>query len=497
MSADAGHSGRRLLRNGAVLLVAQVAVTPLAVGVNALMARKLGPSEFGLLYLAGTFVAFAMLFVEWGQGAVLTARAAQQRARAGELLGSSLMFRAAAWLLVSGLMIAVARYVGRDAGFVTILALCALGALFGTLSVACQDVFRGFERFDFAAGSFVVYQYAAALAVVPVLLLGGRLRHVLAAQVTCAIAGCVVVLLALRPLGVPRLSVRSLALRELLAEGTPFLGFGLALVLQPNLDALFMAQWASPAAIGWHAAAKKLIGVLVAPAGAIVGALYPALCRLHAGDPAEYARTARSAFVITGLIATPLALGCALYPELGVLIFSRESFRPAEDNLRVLSLFVFLVYFSMPLGSCLASSGRTRVWSVTQIGCVVISAALCPALIPHFQAHGGNGGLGVCIATVVSEVVMVAIALRLVPKGVLDRSVARRLALGLLSGGAMAATAGGLRWLTPFAAAPLALAAYALCLHWTGGIEPEEERLAFAFIRRKLLRRADRIPTPV
>jgi O-antigen/teichoic acid export membrane protein len=477
---------RLVLRNTALLLVAQAVVTPLSIAVNAITARVLGPSEFGTLFLAISFVTFGMLFVEWGQGNVLTARAAQNRAQAGELLGSSLLFRGVAALAVLGSLLLVARYLGHDARFSRIVALCALISLLGTLAAAGQDVIRGFERVDFAAGSYVAFQYFIAAISLPVLWLGGRLVQLLLAQAFCALVGVIAVLIALRPLGVPALAVRRGALRELIAEGTPFLAFSLALVLQPSLDALLLARWASPEAIGWHAAAKRLAGVLVAPAGAIVGGLYPTLCRLYPSDRVQYTATARAAFLTTTLFVVPIALCCALFPDVGVMIFSRHAFGPAEDNLRVLSLFVFLTYFSMPLGTCLVSAGLTRAWTAVQLACVAISAALSALLIPWFQAHGGNGGLGVCVSTVVAEVAVLSAALWLVPKGVIDGALGKRMALALLAGAAMALAARLLAPLTSFVAAPISLVVYAACLHFTGGVAPHEEQQILAYVRRRL-----------
>ncbi|HEY6558874.1 MAG TPA: flippase [Polyangiaceae bacterium] len=485
-SSSPAHNQRLVLRNTAFLVLAQAIVTPLSVLLNALMGRYLGPAEFGELYLASTFVGFGFLFVEWGQGAVLTGRVATERSRAGELLGSSLLFRTGAALLVAAALALLAFALGYPTSFLTVLLLATLGSLFGTLTLAGQDILRGYERTDFAAASYVAYQLLITAVVVPLLWLGARLKHVLIAQAVCAALGLVVTLAALGRFGVPKLRVQKGTVRELVRRGTPFLGFGIALALQPNVDAVFLSKLASEEAIGWHAAARKLIGVLVYPAGALIGALYPTLCRLYAEDRAEYARTARGAFVTTTLLVVPIALCCGLFPDVGVRIFSRESFAPAEDNLRVLSVFLFLVYFSMPLGTCLTAAGRERAWAVLQLGCVAISLALDPLFVSYFQARHGNGGLGVCIAAVISEVLMLSGALYLVPKGIFERALLRRLALAALAGVAMAAVARALSSFSSFVAAPAALLAYAGCLLLTGGIEPSERSALIGVVKRRL-----------
>jgi O-antigen/teichoic acid export membrane protein len=452
---------RLVLRNAVMLVAAQVLATPLSLLINIVAARKLGPDAFGQLYLATTYAAFAFLFVEWGHGGAVTAMVARDRARAGELLGSSLAWRAAALPVVVAILFASCALLGYGRGFAATLALVLLGSAFATVSNACQDLLRGHERTDFGAASYVAWQLLTALVVVPTLLLGGGLHAFLLAQAACAAVGAAVLLRCLAPLGVRGVAVRRGTMATLFSTGTAFLIFSLVLALQTNLDALFLSRFASAEAIGWQAAARKLVGPLIFPASALIAALYPTLCRLHVEDAAAFGGTARSALRMTLIAAAPVALGCALFPQLGIALFGERGYGPAADNLRVLALYILLVYFTMPLGTALVAAGRQRAWAVVQFGCVLISAVLDPLLIPWFQRHGGNGGLGVCVSTAVSEVLMVAGGLSLLPAGVLGVDLRRTLYAVSAAGAAMAAAALLLAPLGPYLSAPLALAVYA------------------------------------
>jgi O-antigen/teichoic acid export membrane protein len=261
------------------------------------------------------------------------------------------------------------------------------------------------------------------------------------------------------------------------------------MALQPNIDALFMAKLVPDEVVGWHAAARRLTGVLVFPANAIIAALYPTLCRLHAENHDEYLRTASSAIRTTTILSVPLALGCFLYPDIGIRIFSRDSFGAAEDNLRILAGFLFLLYFSMPLGCALLAGGKQRAWSMVQIACIVFSVTLDPVLIPWFQERAGNGGLGVCVATLVSELFMVGLGIWLTPKGLFDRKLLRQLGLALAAGGAMYAIARLLGGLTVFVAAPIAVVGYVLCLWLIGGLDRDQIAAFRGIFARKLARR--------
>jgi len=156
-----------------------------------------------------------------------------------------------------------------------------------------------------------------------------------------------------------------------------------------------------------------------------------------------------------------------------VMLYSRSQFLPAEDNLRIQAMFLALVYLSMPLGISIMAAGRQGIWSLVQCCCVASSLVLDPILISVFQRWTGNGGLGVCVAGIISEMAVLTCAWYLVPKGVFDR-VPRLLSVATLAGGAMVAVALIARPLTAFGAAPLALTAYAAALWILGGVEKQQ-----------------------
>ena len=215
--------------------------------------------------------------------------------------------------------------------------------------------------------------------------------------------------------------------------------------------------------IGWYGASQKL-----------VGALYPTLCRLRADDAGAFLSTALQALVTSTMLVMPLALAAGLYAEVGVQIFGGERFGPAVANLRMLAPFVFLVYFSMTLGVTLLASGRQRAWAFVQLASVMSNLILNPLLIPYFQRVAGNGGLGVCVATLVSESWMVAAGIWLAPRGLFDRAFGKLFLAALASGAAMAAAALAMRDLSPFVSTPLAVLAYLGCLRLVGGLDDQQ-----------------------
>lgn len=486
MSEADGAVRRLILKNTLYLTASQALTVPLAVLVNAMLARFLGPSDFGYLYLTATFCGFAFLIVNWGQEGALPALIARDRPQSGALIGSSLAWRAGLSFIVYALLAFACYLLRYDTTFQWALGLTFIVTSLTSMIAACKDTVRGFERTDIPAITHVGQQLLTALVIVPVLLLGGGMRSSLISQIPVCLLVLFLVWRSLGSVGVTRLIVRRDAMKSLLALGSPFVFFNLAMALQPTIDAFFLSKMSSAEVIGSFAVASKLRGVLLFPASAMVGALYPTLCRLFVEDPNNFAEVSRGALRGVALLVVPVAFGCALYPEVGVGIFNRNAFSGAEDNLSVSSLFLFLVYFSMPLGTCILAAGKNRAWGFVQAMCVVVSLVLDPVLVPWFQRHYGNGGLGVCLAGVVSEAVVVGSGLVLLPKGVIDRKLISTIFLAVVSGAVMAVFAWATRRITPYLAAPISVLVYAVALWMTRAIDQEQIESGRAFIRRKL-----------
>lgn len=487
---DAPEKSGALLRNMLVVIGGQLAGVPLSILLSAATARFLGPTDFGYLYLAGTLTGFGFLLVEWGHGSVIAAAVARDHQRAGALLGTSVVWRIGAAVLVCAALLVLSKVLGYERAFASVLLLVAVQAFVNSLRSACTDVARGYERLEIGAYAQLAAQLLAVILVIPTLYLGGGLLGVLVMQLVSAlIVGAGV----WRSLGrierVPARVERS-SLRELFLSGTSFLLFGFVMALQPNIDAVFLSRLTSPAVLGWQAAAQRLMGVLMMPTTALVSALFPTLSRLHTQDPHAFRVTTARALQGTSLLAIPATLACALYREVGAQMFGKGSFLPVEQNLVVLSVLVFLLYFSMPIGTAILASGKQRPFAIVQCLCLVVSVTLDPLLIPWFQKHYQNGGLGVCVAGVVSEIAVLLAALPLIPKGIITGPLAKSIAKGFVAGGAMGGVAFALKHVTPYVAAPISFAAYVACLWLIGGIEREQIEAVRGVILRKLGRRA-------
>jgi O-antigen/teichoic acid export membrane protein len=477
-----------VIKNTLYLSLAQVLQLPLSILLTAVMGRYLTPEDFGLNYLATTMAMFGWLAVDWGHQGALPAAVATDRAQAGRYLGSSLAWRIPASFVAYAVLALGCFLLDYPKELQLVLALVCLAKLLSTATNACQEATRGLERTDIAAMNQVGSSILELILIVPALALAGSLISArVAIAISCSLT-LLVLLRAVRSVGIFPISFDKTAYKHLFRTGAPFVVCGVAMVLQPNVDAYYVSKVSPEEVMGWFAIAKKLIGVLLFPAAALIGALYPTLCRLQSTDKEGFASATRGSLQAVSLAAIPVALGCGLFPDIGVSIVSQESYAPAENNLRISAVFLFLVYFTMPLGISLMAAGRQHAWAAVQAICVVVSLSLNPVLVPWFQQRTGNGGLGVCVAGVISEVLVLIGGIALAPRGIINLKLLRSLALAAIAGGAMALVAYFTRPLNSVLAAGLSSLTYAVVLWRIGGIDKQQTAALRAFLSRKLAR---------
>jgi O-antigen/teichoic acid export membrane protein len=477
-----------VIRNTMFLVVAKVLSTPIMIANHAMLARFLGAEDFGYLYVAQTYASFGTLLITWGQASTLPAATARDRSRASELLGSGLLLRACVAAAVCAVFAFSCRALTVPGKFRLILIVVFAQATVAALTSICQDIIRGFERTDIDALLQILGPLLGTVAGFAILVLGGRVPALMVCGAFLNLLLLEVVRRPLVSLGVRTLSWSRETVRSLMSDGWPFLFYGFAMALQPAIDATFLSKLAPAEVVGWHAVATKFVGLLVFPAGALMASLYPALCRLHVEDPDAFRRSLGNTIRASTLLVVPVTLGCFLFPDLAIRIFSRASYGPAQNNLRILSVFVFVLYFTMPLGTALLAAGRQRAWSLVQCLCVVLSVVLDPLLVPWFQRHTGNGGLGICTSTVISECAMLVGAIMLTPRGVLHRNTLLSLAYGTFGGAGMVITARALSGMTSVLAAPISLLAYVACLFASGALGKAEMAIVGRMLSRKFLR---------
>jgi len=237
--------------------------------------------------------------------------------------------------------------------------------------------------------------------------------------------------------------------------------------------------------VGWYGAARSILGTLVAPAALLGTAAFPAMSRA-ASDPARLGAELRAAMRPLLLLAAVAGVGTYLFADLGVaVVYGAERFGPAGAVLRASAPGLFLLFVDVLLGSAIVAAGRATALAAAKVLNVLAIGGLELLLVPLFQAHRGNGAIGVVVAFAASEILMFVAAVLVIPRAALSRAFFADLGRAvLLAGGTLVAAASvpAGSEAVAVAVAVLAFVALTVALRLVG--RADLEALALAFRRR-------------
>ena len=213
--------------------------------------------------------------------------------------------------------------------------------------------------------------------------------------------------------------------RRIFVGGLPFLIWVIFGEIYLRIDVFMLSLMTSDAVVGWYGAATRLYGTLLFIPNILSMAVFPAMMRLGGGalvDETVFARTSTRVLNLLLFTTIPVSAGVIIIARpLVHLLYGDGPFRHAAANLEILGFSILLVCVDMVLGTILIARGRERPWAGMAIAAAVFNPLVNLWAIPWTTRLWGNGGIGASAATVLTEVLMMAGAFWLMPRGIFSR----------------------------------------------------------------------------
>jgi O-antigen/teichoic acid export membrane protein len=362
------------------------------------VARRLGPQQFGVYALLLSVV--EMLAVASGVGyADYLTREAAKDARLGWGLGSQLMWLrliCALPLTAAGLgllwLLGYPRMVLAAAAWL----LLSLGPR--SVSEAVQGVLRGTGHYASYLAIELVFDVALVGGVVFLVTKGGGLGVVITTEVTAATAAAmisIVFTLIFRTTGRIYLNVK-----ELLRKSAIFNIYAFAGNLYDRLDVVLLSKLVGNYSTGVYSAAYRALGVVQLVPYGVLYSLLPALSR-NVGGVIEHRRLERAmGFLLSAaffvVLATMVFAGPAVHLVLG------DRFAESAAALKILIWTVILRYVNYALNVRLLAGSHERVFVVTSLICLTVNVIGNLLLIPSYSWRAA------AVLTIVTEAVLLA-----------------------------------------------------------------------------------------
>jgi len=401
---------KKYFLNTGWLLFNNILTMVIGLSVGVYVARYLGPSNYGLLNYAGSFVVLFSAIAALGLDGIVVRELIKDEKKRDELLGTTFFLKIISSILVLIIIVIAVRFTNNDSFTNLLIFIVAFGTIFQSFAVI---------RFYFQSRVLSKYTVFAQIftailcSVIRLLLVHLNMGLMYFAMVTLlqniVLASGLIVLYIKQKLNLfnwrPKLDLA----KKLLSDSWPLMLSGISITIYMRIDQVMIKNMLDAKAVGNYAVAVRLSEVWYFIPMAITNSLIPAIINAKKiSEKLYYERLQKLYDLMTWLsigISLPIML---LSTKIIELLFGIQY----QEAAGVLKIYVWAGVFVF-LG--VASSQYLLVENYTQISFLrtfigtIINVILNIILIPRYGINGA------AIATVISYFISV-FSIVLVPK---------------------------------------------------------------------------------
>ncbi len=408
----------------------------LAFVVLTLVARKVGPSNFGTYQFAFSALTYFTLLANLGVANHAVRDVSVGSHPASAIAGEVLVIRFVLAVFSYCCLLALAPYVTPSHGTAVILEIIGIALIFE--AATGEWVLQATQHFGKLAVATLFRQMTAA-ALVFLFLTGGFVgveRYAKATVAGALVATAITAIAAIRLIGLPHLTASPRRLYGRFRRSIPFSWSVVMIQVYYTTDFLIIGALKGTKPVGQYGVAYRLPTIVISVILVWGSAAYPYLARQGARDVlALRAHIGRATSVALIIAASLVAITLPLGRELIVEIFG-AAYAPAGTAFVILMANAGVVVASVDLVNVLLAARDERRYAIAVTVGAIVNTALNFALIP------GLGIAGAATATLFAELTVFSLIITRARKvtGSLTLET-RRITRGVL---AAAVTCGGL-----------------------------------------------------
>jgi O-antigen/teichoic acid export membrane protein len=382
--------------------------------------RMLGPISYGHIYLAMTIAGIFILGIEYDGRLGIAKRIAKAPEDAPRILSNSFGFRIIFWAIAFSTLIAFGYYAHYPAAVRWLILLFGLDMLWSGGKTVLLGLFLGFESVQYSSVGAIAERAFISLFGVSALLLGANEFVIAGIMIAGTLLNFSILAFYTRRFvtSLPRISWNETI--ALLKDGFPYLLYSIFGIIYYRIDTIMLSMSTPEVVVGWYGASYKFLDVLMFLPSIFTLSLLPVMTKLQKNDGNMLERTTQKSLDFILIAVYPISICMfALAPKIIRMFFGLEGYTPSIVNLQIFAFGLPLIYIDMVLGTAIFACDKQLQWAVTAFFAAVVNIGLNLLLIPYFQLHTGNGGIGAAIATIVTEFFVMLNALYLLPAGML------------------------------------------------------------------------------
>ena len=366
-----------------------------------LVSRDIGPRYLGAYAFSYNIVAYVGIAATIGLPVLGMRDVSQPGSDRRKVLVDTAAARVVLSLILGGALIVMSRWIAPSSASRVLLPILAIKLLID--AVTFDWYLQGAGRHRVVAMSRLVGQLAYAVLLIPLLARGltGARHYVIANLVGLVVTAGIMVVLALRDVGLPARVTHIRPIRARVARSTPFLWWIALTQIYYSTDLILVTYLAGDGKAGLYAAASKLPLSVIGVAALWFSVAMPETARLHSTAQTDMirrqARVATTSAVVAGLPF--VVLGPIFATDIAKTLFGPK-FTGSGPALAILSASVAISFLQIVVTSVVMGAGRERPYVQAMSVGAAANIALNLVLIPLL------GIVGAAVSTMVAEIIV-------------------------------------------------------------------------------------------
>jgi len=372
--------------------------------VGVMVARYLGPSDYGLYNYAFSVVAIFSAVAALGLNQIVVRELVKNEGMTKELLGTSFYMKLGGSILSALIVIATIYIIDEDSMSRALVVVIAISVVFTSFNVVDYYFQSKVESKFLLYSNIISISVAAVLKIYLVFTEGSLLTFAWVVVIENFVLAIGLSYYFIRETGsIPIFDWKfsSSIAKSLLSDSWPLIFGGLVLMVQSRIDQLMLKEMVSTEVVGHYSVALRMVEIFGFIPMMLQNSLMPSLINSKKASLSLYANRLTNYYRLNFLFFLLIAIPLAVFSNKIILILFGESYMPAAILLTLMSVRLLFSNMGVARGSYLVIENMNRFALLTMSIGTVFNVLLNLYWIPKFEAVGS------VYATIVSFVITI------------------------------------------------------------------------------------------
>lgn len=379
-----------------------------------ILARYLGPREFGVYSVATSFSIIFGLISGLGIDSYIVKEIARGPERTQVLFDNGVILKMLGGLLAFLLAVSFCFILSYDSTTRWAIIIFSCTLFFSSLTGLYDSIFRGLQRMEFSAMISIGRSVLSVMIIITMILFRQSILMIVSAHVITGIVLSLFLYLFVVRTKFCRFSfnISRSDSYELLKGGLPFIATGVVYVINVKADVLLLSKLADLESVGIYDAANEVILLLMILPSLVSQVLYPYLSQQFAKQREGLAEIINFSLKVMTILSVPMSFGLVILAPKLIHLFYGQKYAASAIVLQIMGAGLSIVFLRSLLGWVLAAIEKVNMMMWVNFYNLVLNVLFNVLLIPRY------GYTGAAVATITSMIFGTLIVLRVIDKEV-------------------------------------------------------------------------------